>query len=171
MEQVKSQFRFKNGYYDPKLYLGTNVKSWTYESNDGVQQDCYALGAKSYVKAAVKTCERLMEKHNLSYSSTHCHGRDTLFNTHEYCPVLDSSNYCDYDLTTVFQNVIGILRWICELGRIDILFETSILSQYLAQPRIGHLQQALNIFYYLKHHDRSWMVLDPTYLEVEWQPR
>ena len=51
------------------------------------------------------------------------------------------------------------------------MFETSILSQYLAQPRVGHLQQAINIFYYLKNYDRSWMVLDPTSLEVEWQPR
>ena len=52
-----------------------------------------------------------------------------------------------------------------------MLFETSILSQYLAQPRVGHLQQTLNIFYYLKYPDRSWTVLDPTSLEVEWQPR
>ena len=51
------------------------------------------------------------------------------------------------------------------------MFETSILSQYFAQPCVGHLQQVLNIFYYLKYHDKSWLVLDPTSLEVEWHPK
>ena len=41
----------------------------------------------------------------------------------------------------------------------------------MAQPRIGHLQEAINIFYYLKHHDRSWMVMDPRRFDVEWIPR
>lgn len=171
MEQVKSQFRLKDGYHDPKLYLGTDVKPWEYDTVNGSVANCWALGAESYIKEAIKTCERLMQSHGLSYSSTCRHGRKTPFSSHEYRPELDSTNYCDYDLTTVFQNVIGILRWICELGRVDILFETSILSQYLAQPRVGHLQKALNIFYYLKHHDRSWLVLDPTRLDVEWVPR
>ena len=41
----------------------------------------------------------------------------------------------------------------------------------MAQPRIGHLQQSLNIFYYLKHSNRSYVVLDPTRFDVEWKPR
>jgi hypothetical protein len=69
------------------------------------------------------------------------------------------------------QNLIGVLCWTCELGCINILHETSILSQYLAAPRVGHLTQSLNIFYYLKHHDHSWMVLDPMRFEVEWIQR
>jgi len=73
---------------------------------------------------------------------------------------------------TVFQNLIGVLRRICELGRIDIVYETSVLSQYLAQPRVGHLQQCLNIFYYLKHRgDRSWLTADPMSFDVNWVPR
>ena len=43
----------------------------------------------------------------------------------------------------VYQNLIGVLRWLIELGRIDVLLEVSLLSQYLAAPRIGHLQQLL----------------------------
>jgi len=41
----------------------------------------------------------------------------------------------------------------------------------MAQPRKGHLTQLLNIFFYLKHHERSWMVLDPSSFEVEWTPK
>ena len=59
----------------------------------------------------------------------------------------------------------------CELGRVDVLYETSILSQYLAQPRIGHIKQAINIFGYLERHSRTWLVLDPTLFDVRWVPQ
>ena len=63
-----------------------------------------------------------------------------------------------------------MLRWICELDIVDILHETSLLSQYMAQPRIGHLKQATHIFLYLESHDRSWMVMHPTRFIVIWTP-
>ena len=69
----------------------------------------------------------------------------------------------------MFQNLIGMLRWMCELGRIDILHETSILSQYLANPRNGHLMQAVHIFRYLERHDRSWMAMDPRDYDIDWK--
>lgn len=41
----------------------------------------------------------------------------------------------------------------------------------MAQPRVGHLQQCPNIFYYIKNRaDRSWLPLDPTGLDVNWVP-
>ena len=41
----------------------------------------------------------------------------------------------------------------------------------MAQPRIGHLQQALNIFYYLTHNiKRGWLVYDPYDFEINWKP-
>jgi hypothetical protein len=56
--------------------------------------------------------------------------------------------------------LIGVLRWICELGRIDILVAVSMLSRYVVSPREGHLQQLFHIFAYLKHHTHSRMVFD-----------
>ncbi|MGI0086022.1 MAG: Ty1/Copia family ribonuclease HI, partial [Nitrososphaerales archaeon] len=49
-----------------------------------------------------------------------------------------------------------------ELGRIDIYFEGSKLSHHLCAPRVGHLEQAINIFAYLKQHLNSNIVFDPT---------
>ena len=83
---------------------------------------------------------------------------------------MDDSELCTEAQVTLFQNLIGILRWLCELGRVDILYETSILSQYLAQPRMGHVLQAVNMFGYLERHNRTWLVLDPTRFDVRWQP-
>jgi hypothetical protein len=48
-----------------------------------------------------------------------------------------------------------------ELGRIDIYYEVSVLSQYLALPRIDHLEAVYHIFSYLSKHDKSSIVFDP----------
>lgn len=53
-----------------------------------------------------------------------------------------------------------------ELGHIDIYVDVSMLSSHLAQPRIGHLQQVLHIFAYLKCHEQSNLVFDPNV--VDW---
>jgi len=60
-----------------------------------------------------------------------------------------------------FQSLIGILRWAIELGWIDIHIDVALLSSYLAEPRLGHLEQALHIFSYLKYHITSHLVFDP----------
>jgi len=40
-----------------------------------------------------------------------------------------------------------------ELMRIDISTEVSLISRYLAQPRMGHLIQVRHIFSYLKSNE------------------
>lgn len=171
MSIIGDTFRLKGGIVEnPEMYLGTDLRRWKYTDSDGCEKSCWALGANSYVKEAIRICEAQMKQHNLKYTSTQRNGKDTPYSNISYRPELDSTDFCAPDLATVYQNLIGILRWICELGRIDVLYEVSILSQYLAQPRMGHLTQATNIFYYLKHHSRTWLVLDPSRFDIDWQP-
>ena len=66
------------------------------------------------------------------------------------------------------MQLIGILRWLCEFGRVDILYETSILSRYCFQPRTGHLHQLLHVFHYLDKHDSSWLPIDKRTLNIQW---
>ena len=54
-----------------------------------------------------------------------------------------------------------MLRWSTEIGRVDILHEVSILSQYQALPREGHLQEALQIVAFLKAHPKLPIYMDP----------
>ena len=42
-----------------------------------------------------------------------------------------------------------MLRWIVELGRVDIDVEVSMMSSHLALPRVGHLKE-IYIIAYLK---------------------
>lgn len=61
---------------------------------------------------------------------------------------------------TYFQELIGILRWATEIGRVDIPLEVSLLSQYQACPREGYLEHALRIFAFLDTHPKLTLYYD-----------
>ena len=66
--------------------------------------------------------------------------------TQDYYPALDISDELDSGGITMYQELIGELRWAMEIGRVDILHGVSLLSSYQASPRIRHLEQLLHIF-------------------------
>ena len=125
-----------------KRFLGSDIKSKQYIDDNGHNKLCWAFRSETYVRDACSIAEDQMMKNGISYPSTRRHWSSSPYSSQSYRPELDSSEFCDSNLTTMFQNLIGVFRWIVELGRIDIQLETSLLSQYLAQPRIGHLEQA-----------------------------
>ena len=49
-----------------------------------------------------------------------------------------------------------------ELGRVDILLETSMISSHLDLAREGHLEAVFHIFAYLKKYHNTEMVFDPS---------
>jgi hypothetical protein len=60
-----------------------------------------------------------------------------------------------------------VLRWIVELGRVDIDVEVLMMSSHLALPRVGHLKEIYHIFVYLKAHLNTEMVFDPMPVAVD----
>jgi hypothetical protein len=57
---------------------------------------------------------------------------------------------------------MNIARWAIELGRIDIHHEVYLLSQYQANPRVGHLEALYHVFAYMKSHlDIGHVAFDP----------
>jgi len=79
-----------------------------------------------------------------------------------YKPELDTTPECNEDLASRFRQIIGILRWAIELGRIDIQIEVSLLSHYQASPRLGHLEALYKIVHYLKMNPFKRVVFDPS---------
>ena len=79
-----------------------------------------------------------------------------------YQPELDVSPELNASDSSYYQSLIGILRWMVELGRVDICFEVSMMLSHLALPREGHLKQVLHIFAYLKKYHNSEIVFDPS---------
>ena len=84
-----------------------------------------------------------------------------------YKPELDFSPELSSKLHARYQQFIGILCWAVKLGRVDIYLKTSLLSQYLALPREGHLEAVYHIFAYLKTHNKTSIVFDPKSVDLD----
>ena len=84
-----------------------------------------------------------------------------------YEPCMDVSPLLLPDEASYFQTIIGVLRWMAELGRIDIAVEVSQLSSLLTMPRQGHLVNALHIISYSKINHNSRLVLDTSYPGID----
>ena len=87
--------------------------------------------------------------------------------TTTYRPELDTSPELNQEDSSYYQSLIGILRWMVELGRVDICLECSMMSSHLALPREGHLHQVLHIFAYLKKYHNAEMVFDPSDPDID----
>ena len=86
----------------------------------------------------------------------------------KYEAEIDISPECDEDEANYFQSIIGVLRWMVEIGRVDISTEVSVLSSYLAYPRVGHLEAAIHIMGYLSAKYNSRIFFNPTYPLIDY---
>ena len=69
-----------------------------------------------------------------------------------YRPVLDVSPVIDDMLMSRYLQLIGVLGWAIQLGKIYIIAEVSVISQHQCQPREGRLAAVYCVFWYLKHN-------------------
>ena len=116
---------------------------------------------RKYVKAAIENVEARLAKSDLRFPSR-C---DTPTST-SYHPSKDITSEMNTKGLHTYQELIRILRWAIEIGRIDILLEVSLLSSHLELPRIGHLQSVYRIFGYLKHVPKRRLYFDPKKLII-----
>jgi hypothetical protein len=107
----------------------------------------WGLGPSKYIHQAVKSCHlHLSEKLNGKYSIPA--RADNPFSV-DYDPSTNQSDLLDPDCSSFYQHIIGVMRWMVELGRIDIATKVSMLSSYLSCPCEGHLENALHVMGYL----------------------
>ena len=109
------------------------------------------IGANSYLKEALRIVKHILQTSKFEVRGKGSHQYTPL----AYMPELNVTPFCNPDQHNLCQTLIGMLRCLIELGRIDLQLETSQLTSFLASPRIGHLMQALHIFHYLQNHDSS----------------
>ena len=113
------------------------------------------MSAEKYVNSAVTNVEEALAKKGLRLP-TKCY---TPLST-DYRPELEVSPELKSDGVQLYQELIGVLRWAVELGRVDILLEASLMSAYMAMPREGHLQQLYRMFGYLKLYPKRKIAFD-----------
>jgi hypothetical protein len=123
--------------------------------------EAWAFSSSQYVQSAVENIEKYVHQTGGKLPKA-----NTPIST-VYRPELDISPELNVIDSAYYQSLIGILRWMVELGRVDICLEVSMMSSHLALPRKGHLEQVLHIFAYLKKYHNTEMVFDPTEPVIE----
>ncbi len=84
-----------------------------------------------------------------------------------YDPSTDLFDILDPECFSYYQHLSGVMRWMVELGHIDITTEFSMSSSYLACPHKGHLENALHVMGYLRLKHNSRLIFDPTYPDID----
>jgi hypothetical protein len=118
--------------------MDNGVKSWSFSSSQ-------------YIQNAIKNVEEY-----LAQSDSKLPARAKSPWTSNYPPK-----------AAYYQSLIGILRWIVELGRGDICMEVSAMASMMALPREGLLQQLFHKFVFLKTNHNGVMVFDPTEPDID----
>lgn len=156
MDRLSERYTLKKGSVKPPdVYLGADIKQLYIGGPESGQKPRWAMSSDTYVKRAVADVERELANNGQCFSKN-----VSTPMSQGYRPEVDSTALLDSKRANYFQGLIGVLRWICELGRLDILIDVALLSRFLAAPRAGHLEQALHIFAYLKKYGKSSMVFD-----------
>lgn len=152
LKDLGKTFQFKNDEIkEPDMYLGATLKRRTL---NGVQR--WSITSDEYLKAAIENLENQLkqQKKQLPKALSTPTNVNVVFE-------LDDSHLLNTDEITHFQELIGILRWATELGRVDILLEVSLLSSYQAMPRWTHLQELYQIFAFLKRNPKFSLYMSP----------
>ena len=77
-----------------------------------------------------------------------------------YRPETDMTDPLDPDRASYDQTMVGVMRWMIEIGRIDIATECSLLSSHLEHPSKGHFKCALHMMGSFKWKHNSRMLFD-----------
>ena len=158
IEGIKAVFKLKGDKAEvPEMYLGAGITQ--VKTANGTK--CWTMTSEKYVQSAVTNVEAKLANEGQRLPS----GCKTPFSSN-YHPSEDTSMELDHAGLRYFQELIGVLRWAVELGRVDILLEVALLSSQMALPRIGQLQQVYHIFGYLKNSPRRRLYYDPDYPQI-----
>ena len=153
LQALQKFFKLKDDKIDePDMYLGAEISKM---QSDGTE--FWTMSGEKYVKSAVENLEGVLASRGHRLPSK-CY---TPLSSN-YRPELDTSPELKADGVVEYQELIGILRWAVELGRVDINLEVSMMSSYLASPRIGHLQEVYHMFGYLKQKPKRKLGFDPS---------
>ena len=161
LNELDHYFKMKAGSIgDPDIYLGAKLRMTTLPNS----VKAWSLSSSKYVQEAVRNTAEYLAK---NFDGRKLLKRAPTPFENDYSPEMDVTPELNASQATYFQSQIGVLRWMVELGRIDIMTEVSMLASHSALPREGHLDAVVRVFSYLKHNHNARMVFDPTYPTID----
>ena len=149
MKELEKNYIMK-GVGKPQYYLGGDVvelqEPW---SKEGIFT---AFSAETYVKNCLPKLSVMcglpkFKKQNVPFSE-------------EYHPELDTTELLSPPEISKYKSLIGSGNWLITLGRFDIQFAISTLSQYSMAPRVGHMTALHRVFGYLARYPDSMIPMD-----------
>ena len=160
LHEIDRYFKMKPGSIGrPDYYLGAKLRPMTLPN--GVV--AWGMSSSKYIQSAVQNVKDYLARTN----GGSLPNRVSSPMRTGYVPELDVSPELDSDKASFYASQIGVLRWIVELGWIDIITEVSTLSSHLALPRQGHLDAVYHLFAYLEKKHNARIAFDPTYPEID----
>jgi hypothetical protein len=153
LTKIDQYFKLKDGSVKPlDQYLRANIGQVDVNGTT-----CWYMSPTMYTKSAVENIEIWLQKRGKRLpTKTAC-----VFPS-GWKPETDVTPELADEDASYYQQQIGVLRWMVELGRVDIIAEVSQLAAYSACPRHGHLAAVIHLFAYLKKEKRDKLVFDPT---------
>ena len=116
MKQIQEKFDFKGDTWnDLSIYLGARISK---KIDEGTKM--WTMSSSDYLKAAITEIEKVLQEKGQQLPK-----KATTAMHKSYKPELDSTPELDQANITYFQELIGILRWAIEIGRVDVLTEVS----------------------------------------------
>src|SRR5210317_776314 len=131
---------------EPKTFLGATISKCRM---DGTDYDTWTIGSKAHLVEALRVVKQRIagKKYHLQLQK-----KVKTVLPSGYKPELDGSKEVDDETAIVYMQFVGILRWLVELGRIDVAAGVSMMSAYNAMPRVGHFHAVLHMFAYLENN-------------------
>ena len=162
LERIDNHFEMKPGSMgDPDLYLGAKLRKVTIDGTDA-----WSFSSSKYVQASVQNVEEFLNKRFNGRKLAKKVGTPWKANYHSE---LDDTEELDPEMASYYQSQVGVLHWMVELGRVDIMTEVSTLASHMALPRKGHLEALFHVFAYLKIRHNCRMVFDPRYPDINFE--
>ena len=138
----------------PSIYLEGRVRK--VELTTGIQ--CLAFSSSQYVNSVVNNVEDYLATQDNWIMPKKV---EPLLPT-SYRPELDVIPVLNSNQASCYMSLIGVLRWMVELGRVEICLELSEMSSSMAMPREGHIENLFHMFSHLKKYHNTELVLDPS---------
>ena len=161
LEELDKYFEMKKGSIaEPDIYLGAKLR--TVRLDNDVK--AWSMSASKYVQETVNNVEDYLGK---NFGGCQLSKKANSPWPYEYVSELDTSPELKPDLANYYQSQIGVLHWMVELGRVDIITEVSVLASHMAMPREGHLDAVFHVYAYLKRKHNARIVFDPSYPNID----
>ena len=140
-KQLEKYWKIKEALIAPlNIYLGNKVSHVILEGS----AKAWSLSSSQYVQASVANVKKYLTKRDMRLPK-----KASSPLTDGYRPELDTTPKLNKSEASYYISLVGILRWIVELNRIDIAIEVSMMASVIALPRKGHLDQLFHMFGFL----------------------